>query len=86
MTYGNDYRNQLTDYSNAETEYAKAQREAREKGHKAAQRIAALIYADLDVEVTPEAIQRFVKGRWAKLAPLAHLVHEAPDTTKGTVK
>lgn len=86
MTYGNQFDEANSGYPKPKTEYDKAQREAREKGQKDAQRIAALIYADLDLEVSPQVIQRFVKSRWDKLAPLAHLVHEAPDNTKGSVK
>lgn len=49
---------------------------------KAARRTAALFYADLDVEIDPSALQAFIKRRWARLAPMAHVMHEAPDDTK----
>lgn len=51
---------------------------------KAARRTAALFYADLDVEIDPSALQAFIKRRWARLAPMAHVMHEAPDDTKGS--
>lgn len=66
-----------------ETEYDKEQRRAREKANRAAEKIAALIFADLDLEVSPHLIRTFIKSRWDRIAPLAHLVHEGPDMTKG---
>lgn len=49
---------------------------------EAAKRTAALFYADLDVEIDPNALVAFIKRRWARIAPMAHIMHEAPDFTK----
>lgn len=56
--------------------------EKRTAADKAATKIAAMLLADLDIEVTAYQVERFIKMRWDKMAPLAHIVHEAPDRTK----
>lgn len=51
---------------------------------KAAENLAAIIYADLELSVSPSEITKLVRGRWARIAPMAHAIHDAPDTTKST--
>lgn len=64
----------------------KERQDKREKASRAAKHIAALIFSDFDIEVTPDRVSSFIKTRWDRIAPLAHTVHEAPDMTKGEVK
>lgn len=51
---------------------------------RAAARMASLLYADLEVDLRPSQIEEFIQKRWARIAPLAHAIHEAPDDTKAT--
>lgn len=51
---------------------------------KAARTLAAIALSELDVEIAPDAIMGMLTGKWARIAPLAHIIHDAPDTTKGT--
>lgn len=56
-----------------------------EKGdaaNKAATKIGALLYADYGLEIEMYKIRHFIKYRWDRLAPLAHIIHDAPDNTK----
>jgi hypothetical protein len=50
--------------------------------HEAAKLMASIIYADLDIKVGPTELAVMIRQRWARLAPLAHAVHDAPDETK----
>ncbi len=49
---------------------------------RAEKKLAALLLVHLDVSVEPAAIRNFIKAHWATIAPLAHIVHAAPDYTK----
>lgn len=50
--------------------------------HKAALNMAKIIYADLDIDVQPHEITALIRKRWDRIAPLAHIIHDAPDVTK----
>jgi hypothetical protein len=52
------------------------------KAHAAAVKVSALIFADMEIEVEPYKIRHFIKDRWSRIAPLAHIIHEGPDNTK----
>lgn len=49
---------------------------------RAAELIAALYYADTNIELDPFQVRSFIKMRWARIAPLAHAIHGQPDDTK----
>lgn len=49
---------------------------------RAERKLAALLLTELDVDVPPEKLRAFIKSKWATIAPLAHIVHAAPDYTK----
>lgn len=50
----------------------------------AAEHLAAIIFADLEVSVQPSDLTRLIRSRWSRIAPMAHVIHDAPDTTKST--
>lgn len=49
---------------------------------RAERKLAALILTKLDVDIDPARIREFIKTEWRVIAPLAHIVHSAPDYTK----
>lgn len=51
---------------------------------RAEKKLAALLMVELDVSVEPAALRGFIKAKWQTIAPLAHIIHEAPDFTKGS--
>lgn len=50
---------------------------------RAEKKLAALVLVELDVSIEPAAIRGFIRKNWRTIAPLAHIVHAAPDYTKG---
>jgi hypothetical protein len=50
---------------------------------RAERKLAALLLTKLDIDVEPAKLRGFIKSEWQNIAPLAHIVHEAPDYTKG---
>lgn len=49
---------------------------------RAERKLAALLLTKLDIDVEPTKLRGFIKSEWQNIAPLAHIVHEAPDYTK----
>lgn len=49
---------------------------------RAERKLAALILTRLDVDIEPARLREFIKNEWRTIAPLAHIVHAAPDYTK----
>jgi hypothetical protein len=49
---------------------------------RAERKLAALLLTKLDIDVEPAKLRGFIKSEWQNIAPLAHIVHEAPDYTK----
>lgn len=49
---------------------------------RAERKLAALMLTKLDVDVEPGKLRAFIKSEWSTIAPLAHIVHAAPDYTK----
>jgi hypothetical protein len=49
---------------------------------RAERKLAALILTKLDVDIDPAKLREFIKSEWRTIAPLAHIVHSAPDYTK----
>lgn len=49
---------------------------------RAERKLAALLLTKLDVDVEPSKLRAFIKSEWSTIAPLAHIVHAAPDYTK----
>jgi hypothetical protein len=54
-----------------------------DEAKRAERKLAALLLTKLDIDVPPEKVRNFIKSEWATIAPLAHIVHAAPDYTKG---
>ena len=78
-----EYETYVAGKENSDYEAMLAERkEKRDRASRAAHQIAALVFADFNIEVSPEQVSKFIKGRWERVAPLAHAVHEAPDNTK----
>lgn len=48
----------------------------------AAEKLAAIIYADLEVSVSGPDLTKLIRSRWNRIAPLAHAIHDSPDLTK----
>ena len=53
-----------------------------EDAYRAQERMAKLIKEEFGIDVPAWRIGYFIRQRWGQLAPLAHIIHEAPDTTK----
>jgi hypothetical protein len=51
---------------------------------RAERKLAALVLTELDIDIEPAKLRDFVRKHWRTLAPLAHVVHEAPDYTKSS--
>ncbi len=49
---------------------------------RAERKLAALLLTQLDVDVEPAKVRAFIRQNWSTIAPLAHIVHSAPDYTK----
>lgn len=49
---------------------------------RASRKLLALILVELDVDLDPTTLRRFIQGNWSKIAPLAHIIHGETDTTK----
>ncbi len=52
------------------------------RNHLAEKKLAGLIALELDVIVKDEALGAFIRDNWGKVAPLAHLIHNAKDETE----
>lgn len=79
----NSERTEMSDeYVSQLKDEAEARAKRRKAAKKAAMKLAAILYSELDAEVDPQGLARVIKARWAKIAPLAHIVHDAPDDTK----
>lgn len=50
--------------------------------HLAEKKLAGLIALELDIVVSDQTLGFFIRDNWARIAPLAHLIHGQPDLTK----
>lgn len=50
---------------------------------RAEKKLAALLLVEADLAIEPEQVRALIRKHWATIAPLAHIIHEAPDYTKG---
>ena len=61
--------------------------EARITRHQAEEKLARMIEKDFENTVSGWKIGQFIREHWATIAPLAHIIHDAPDVTKeATIK
>lgn len=56
---------------------------ATDEATRAEKKLAALLLIEADVTIEPAELRRFIKSHWQTIAPLAHIIHAAPDYTKG---
>lgn len=52
------------------------------EAERASRRLAALLFAELDIDIAPYKLRALIRDRWRTIAPLAHIVHTDPDDTK----
>jgi hypothetical protein len=50
--------------------------------HLAENKLAGLIALELDVIISGQTLGVFIRDNWARIAPLAHLIHGRTDDTK----
>lgn len=57
-----------------------------EEIERASSLFAALLLVDTGKDFDPKEIRMFIQSRWARIAPLAHTIHDAKDITKGSLE